>query len=184
MHQNHKHSQKIATGTSWSESQLAFTQNGQERGGCSSVGRAGGPVIRMSLVQFLASWGGTELRVEVSLSKILNPSSWHLVWQPLPSVRGLRWAGPLSETGFDPSKPQGKKVATSRDPHGLSGKKTERFYCIQILPLHSCLENYQGNLLWRQKHYITVKLEILTWSLVAYFWRQVQEASQGTANVT
>ena len=43
------------------------------RGGCSSVGRAGGLVIRRSLVRIPAPLGGTELHVEVSLSKILDP---------------------------------------------------------------------------------------------------------------
>ena len=47
------------------------------RGGCGSVGRAGEPMIRRSLVQILAPWGGTELHVEVSLSKILNPKIAH-----------------------------------------------------------------------------------------------------------
>ena len=44
-------------------------------------------------------WG--ELHVEVSLSKILNPKlllmcSRDLAWQPLPTVRALRWTGNLS----------------------------------------------------------------------------------------
>ena len=39
-------------------------------GGCSSAGRL---VIRRSLVRIPAPQGGTELHVEVSLSKILNP---------------------------------------------------------------------------------------------------------------
>ena len=42
-------------------------------GGCSSAGRAGRLVIRRSLVQIPAP-GRAELHVEVSLSKILNPT--------------------------------------------------------------------------------------------------------------
>ena len=42
-------------------------------GGCSSAGRAGRLVIEKSLVQILAL-GRVELHVEVSLSKILNPT--------------------------------------------------------------------------------------------------------------
>ena len=43
------------------------------RGGCSSAGRAGRLVIERSLVQIPAP-GKAELHVEVSLSKILNPT--------------------------------------------------------------------------------------------------------------
>ena len=42
-------------------------------GGCSSAGRAGRPVIGRSLVQ-IPALGRAELHVEVSLSKILNPT--------------------------------------------------------------------------------------------------------------
>ena len=65
-------------------------------GGCSSVGRAGWLVIRRSLVRIPAPQGGTELHVEVSMSKILNPKVGTLWRQPLPSVRVLRWAGDSS----------------------------------------------------------------------------------------
>ena len=52
--------------------------------GCSSGGRAGRLLIGRSL-------GPPQLHVEVSLSKTLNPkllqmNSWHLAWQPPPSV--------------------------------------------------------------------------------------------------
>ena len=57
------------------------------RGGCSS-GRAGGLVIRRSQAQVPAPLGGTELHVEVSLSKILNPEVAPDV--QMPSVRVLR----------------------------------------------------------------------------------------------
>ena len=55
----------------------------ENRGGCSSAGRAGRLVIERSLVQIPAQ-GKAELHVEVSLSKILNPPIAH------------QWAGDLS----------------------------------------------------------------------------------------
>ena len=56
-------------------------------GGCSSRGWAGRQVMGRLLVRVQLP----QLHVKVSLSKILNPklllmSSWHLAWQPLPSV--------------------------------------------------------------------------------------------------
>ena len=105
-------------------------------GGCCSVGRAGGLVIRRSPVLIPAPLGGTELHVEVSLSKILNPKVAPDV--QMPSVRVLRWAGNssrvypgrclLCELDLAPVSPTAPRGGNGNIPRPLriSGKKMKQ----------------------------------------------------------
>ena len=84
-------------------------------------------------IRIPAPLGGTELHVEVSLSKILNPKVAPDV--QMPSVRVLRWAGnssrvypglcPLCETGFGPSKPRSPPRGKQQHPATLTDKRKE-----------------------------------------------------------
>ena len=106
----HNHSQGGVAGLSWwtSDWKVAGLNPDSPRAGLSYLSKY--------------PWAGTQ--------KLLLMCRWHLVWQPLPSVRVLQWAGdssrvhpgirPLSKTGFGPLR--GKK---QRYPATLTDKWKE-----------------------------------------------------------